>query len=116
MTFTRLSAIVNPTNVPWWIQHPWNTTNTYLYSERLTPTSYYYIDPTTTRSNFSKDSCPPPDPSSHYHDRSSKLYGTRCRRTSARCHGPEARKVAEGGGSRLSGPMGARGGEGGGSR
>ena len=32
------------------------------------------------------------------------------------CQGPEARKVAEGGGSRLSGPTGARGGEGSGSR
>ena len=32
------------------------------------------------------------------------------------CHGPWARQVAEGGGSRLSGPTGARGGEGGGSR
>ena len=32
------------------------------------------------------------------------------------CHGSEARKVAEGGGSRLSGPTGAQGGEGGGSR
>ena len=32
------------------------------------------------------------------------------------CHSPEARKVAEGGGSRLSGPTGVRGDEGGGSR
>ena len=32
------------------------------------------------------------------------------------CHGPEAHKVPEGGGSRLSGPTGTRGGEGGGSR